>query len=134
MTDGTSEARTVSVTIARPPRAVYDYVADPATLPEWSYFESIAPAGEDRWTVTAPGGETATVRFAGPNELGVLDQAVEVAPGEVVTVPLRVVPNGTGSEVLFTAFRRPQYTDADFDADVAIVRADLARLKEILEG
>jgi polyketide cyclase/dehydrase/lipid transport protein len=134
MTEGTHEARTVSVTIARPPKAVYDYVADPANLPEWSYFESIAPAGDGRWTVTGPGGETATIGFAGPNELGVLDQDVEVAPGDVVHVPLRVVPNGVGSELMFTAFRRPEYTDADFDADVAIVRADLARLKEILEG
>jgi Polyketide cyclase / dehydrase and lipid transport len=134
MTDETSEARTVSVTISRPPRTVYDYVADPATLPLWAFFESIVPAGDGRWTVTGPGGETSTVSFAGPNEFGVLDQDVEVAPGDIVHVPLRVVPNGAGSEVLFTSFRRPEYSDADFDADVATVRADLARLKELLEG
>jgi hypothetical protein len=134
MSDRSSEARTVSVTIERPPRTVYDYVADPTTLPLWAFFESIAPAGDGRWTVTGPGGETSTITFAGPNEFGVLDQDVEVAPGDVVHVPLRVVPNGPGSEVLFTAFRRPDYSDDDFDADVAIVRADLARLKHLLEA
>ena len=133
MTD-TSEARTVSVTIARPPRTVYDYVADPATLPTWAFFESITPAGDGRWTTTGPGGETATITFAGPNDLGVLDQDVEVGPGDVVHVPLRVVPNGDGSEILFTAFRRPEYDDDDFDADVAVVLADLTRLKQILES
>lgn len=134
MTDRTGEARTVSVTIERPPQTVYDYVADPATLPLWTFFESITPAGDGRWTSTGPDGETAAIAFAPPNEFGVLDQDVEVAPGDVVHVPLRVVPNGPGSEVLFTAFRRPEYTDDDFDADVAVVRADLARLKELLES
>lgn len=134
MTDSTSEARTVSVTIDRPAKAVYDYVADPATLPLWAFFESITPAGDGRWTSTGPGGETATITFAAANEFGVLDQDVEVAPGDVVHVPLRVVPNGPGSEVLFTAFRRPECSDADFDADVAVVRADLGRLKQLLES
>ncbi|HEY6746925.1 MAG TPA: SRPBCC family protein [Mycobacteriales bacterium] len=134
MTDSTSETRTVSVTIARPPKTVYDYLADPATIPQWSYFESIEPAGDGRWTVTGPEGETATMTFAPQNGFGVADQNVEVAPGRWVHVPLRVVPNGSGSEVLFTAFRQPQYSDDDFDADVALVRTDLARLKQILES
>jgi hypothetical protein len=134
MTDRTSEARTVSVTISRPPETVYDFVADPATIPLWAFFESIAPAGDGRWTATGPGGEISTMTFAGRNEFGVLDQDVEVAPGDVVHVPLRVVPNGPGSEVLFTIFRRPEYSDDDFEADIAVVRADLARLKELCEN
>jgi hypothetical protein len=134
MTDSTREARTVSVTIDRPPKVVYDYLADPAQIPQWSFFESIEPAGDGRWTVTGPEGETATITFAPPNGFGVVDQHVEVGPNEWVHVPLRVVPNGAGSEVLFTAFRQPQYSDADYDADVALVRTDLDRLKQILEG
>ena len=133
MTDSTREARTVSVTIDRPPKTVYDYLADPANIPEWSYFESIEPAGDGQWTTTGPQGETATITFAPANGFGVADQNVEVAPGQWVHVPLRVVPNGDGSEVLFTSFRRPQYSDDDYDADVALVRTDLTRLKEILE-
>lgn len=134
MTESCREARTISASIARPPKAVYDYLADPATIPQWSFFESIEPAGDGRWTVTGPDGETAAITFAPPNGFGVLDQNVEVAPGRWVHVPLRVVPNGDGSEVLFTAFRQPQYSDDDFDADVAVVRADLTRLKQILES
>ncbi|HST66092.1 MAG TPA: SRPBCC family protein [Mycobacteriales bacterium] len=134
MTDCTREARTVSVTIDRPPKTVYDYLADPAQIPRWSYFESIEPSADGQWTVTGPEGETATMTFAPPNGFGVVDQNVEVAPGEWVHVPLRVVPNGDGSEVLFTAFRQPRYTDADFDADVVLVRTDLDRLKRILEA
>ena len=133
MTDTPRQARTVSVTIARPPKDVYDYLADPANIPDWAFFTSIEPAGDDRWTVTGPGGETAVMTFAPANGFGVVDQNVEVAPGDWVHVPLRVVPNGPGSEVLFTSFRQPHYSDDDYDADVALVRTDLARLKEILE-
>jgi hypothetical protein len=134
MTEPTRQARTVSVTIERPPKTVYDYLTDPAMIPQWSFFVSIEPAGDGAWTVTVPEGDTATMTFAPPNGFGVADQSVEVAPGEWVHVPLRVVPNGSGSEVLFTSFRQPQYSDADYDADVALVLTDLTRLKELLEA
>lgn len=134
MTDSTREARTVSVTIERPPQTVYDYLADPAMIPRWSFFSSIEPTGDGSWTVTGPEGETAMMTFAPPNGFGVADQNVEVGPGEWVHVPLRVVPNGAGSEVLFTSFRQPQYSDDDYDADVALVLTDLTRLKQILEA
>ena len=133
MTDSTREARTVSVTIGRPPKTVYDYLADPARIPEWSFVDSIEPAGDGRWTA-AIGDQTVTMVFAPPNGFGVLDQDVELSPGQWLHVPMRVVPNGSGSEVVFVSFRQSQYTDDDYDADIATVREDLARVKAILEA
>lgn len=52
--------------------------------------------------------------------------------GEVIYVPMRVIADGNGSEVVFT-LRRPGMTDEDFKADGEAVAADLARLKRVLE-
>lgn len=49
-------------------------------------------------------------------------------------VPVRVIADDSGSEVLFTLRRRPGMTDAEFEADADAVAADLARLKHVLEG
>ena len=127
------DARTVSVSIDRSPAEVYDYATDPRHLPDWSFFESVAPAGDD-WVAAVPGGAEVRLRFVPRNELGVLDHTVELGPGDLVSMTMRVVANEAGSEVLFTAFRRPGATDADFDADVAAVATDLATLKRRLEA
>jgi Polyketide cyclase / dehydrase and lipid transport len=128
----TAQARTASVSIDRTPAEVYGYLADPATFPEWSFFTSMEPAGDGRWTAGLPDGRTALLSFSGRNELGVLDHEVRVGDA-TVHVPMRVVPNGGGSEVLLTAFRRPGMSDEEFAADVAAVEKDLAALKALLE-
>jgi GrpB-like predicted nucleotidyltransferase (UPF0157 family) len=131
-TGWTAEARTVSVTVARDAREVYAYVAEARNLPAWSFVEAVEPAGS-AWTATVPGGGRVRMTFAGPNGLGVLDHDVELPTGEVVHVPLQVLPAGAGSVVLFTALRRPGMTDAEYAADVAAVERDLASLRQILD-
>jgi hypothetical protein len=46
---------------------------------------------------------------------------------------MRVIPNGTGSEVLFTAIQLPDITDEQFAQDLDTVRADLNKLRTVLE-
>jgi hypothetical protein len=74
------------------------------------------------------------VRFVPVNEYGVLDHDVVLPTGESVTNPLRVLPDGAGSEVVFSVRRRPGMTDEQWAADTAAVSADLATLKRVLEG
>ena len=91
------------------------------------------PAGDGAsWITDSPMGEVA-VRFAPPNDLGVLDHDVTLPDGVVVRNPLRVLPNDAGSEVVFTLFRRDGMDDAAFDADAVAVLEDLRRLREVLE-
>ena len=75
------------------------------------------------------------VAFAPPNDFGVVDHVVTplTSGGPAVDVPLRVVPNGSGSEVLLTLFQQPGMSDAQYAADATLVQADLARLKHALE-
>lgn len=73
------------------------------------------------------------VRFAPPNALGVLDHWVTVVSGEIHN-PMRVVPHGVGCVLTFTLRRQDGWTDALFDEDAALVSADLAKLKGMIEA
>ena len=127
------ETRFISISIARDPREVYDFVSNPASLPRWASGLGTSIKNVDgRWIADAPNGPI-EVRFAPRNDLGVLDHYVTLAPGVVVYVPMRVVPNGSGSELTFTLFRQPDMTDQKFKEDAEWVLRDLTKLKDILE-
>ena len=127
-------ARHVSTTIHRTPDAVVAIAGDPAALPRWAggLADGIRQV-EGRWVADSPMGEV-EVAFIGPIELGILDHDVTLPDGEIVHNPLRVLRNGDGSEVVFTVYQRPGMSDADVEADVAAVAADLERLRQLLEG
>jgi hypothetical protein len=74
-----------------------------------------------------------TVRFAPINEYGVLDHDVTLPDGTVVNNPVRVLVHPDGAEVVFTV-RQGDASDADFARDAAAVKADLERLKGLLEA
>jgi hypothetical protein len=121
----------VQVLIARTPQEVQAFVLDGRTLPAWSFNTAAEPSG-DGWLVTSPLGQ-ARLRFLDPDAPGVLDHDVEVAPGVVVHVPMRVRPHPAGSEVQITVLPAPGATEESFAEDVRTVEADLARLKDLLE-
>lgn len=128
------EVRHVSVSIDRPPAEVHAFASDPANLPRWArgLSGSIARVGGE-WVADSPMGKV-KVRFAPPNAFGVLDHDVVLESGESVHNPMRVVPNGGGSEVVFTLVRRPGVSDAEWVADADAVTRDLGALKRVLEG
>jgi uncharacterized protein YndB with AHSA1/START domain len=129
----TYESRTISVAIARPPGEVYDFASVPENLPRWASGLGTAGARDGADWVSRMEVGTVRVRLVPRNTLGVLDHDVTLPDGTVVTNPMRVVPNGAGSEVSFTLFRRPEMTGEMFEADAATVRADLHTLKRLLE-
>jgi hypothetical protein len=128
------DSRHIATSIDRPARAVYAFIADPTNLPSWAHGLANADVElvDGTWTVESPMG-TVTVRFTPPNDLGVADHDVTLPSGEVVTNPLRVVPNADGCDVVFTVHRRDGMSDAELDADVAAVTEDLATLRSLLE-
>ncbi|HEY5974763.1 MAG TPA: hypothetical protein VIU41_08485 [Geobacteraceae bacterium] len=127
------ESRTISIQINRDPATVYRFVADLAHFPGWatSFCQSISQT-TDGWLAQTPQGPVA-IRLALPNDFGVLDHYVTPASGTELYVPLRVMANGTGSEVVFTLFRLPGISTEDYAADAALVEKDLATLKAIME-
>lgn len=73
------------------------------------------------------------VRFAEPNSLGVLDHYVTLESGAMVFNSMRVLPNGTGSELVMVLFQSPVVTSAEFERDIAAITEDFARIKRVME-
>lgn len=127
-------SRTLSISIDRPPRDVYDFVSNPENLPKWApgFCRSVRKsAGE--WIVETADGPM-TIAFVARNELGVLDHAVTVVPGVTFENPMRVIRNASGSELIFTLFQTPDVSDEKFRADAGLVERDLRTLKDLLEA
>jgi hypothetical protein len=130
------EVRHVSVSIDRPPDVVYQFAAAPENLPNWAIGlgTSFRPRDDGSWIAEGGPVGSATVRFVERNRLGVLDHDVTIETGETIHNPIRVIPNGRGSEVVFTLFRRPDVSAAQFAQDAEAVENDLNRLKRLLES
>jgi hypothetical protein len=128
------ETRHLSVVIRSDWRTVAAFAGDPEQLPRWAAglaSGALRRAG-DELVLESPMGEV-RVRFAPPNDFGVLDHDVTLPDGTVVHNPLRVLTHPNGAEVVFT-LRRLEGVSADaFEADAQAVAADLERLRSLLE-
>ena len=124
----------VGVYIARPPAEVYEFASDPRNLPRWAagLARSEVKRDGDEWIADAPFGKV-RVRFVRRNSFGVMDHDVKLESGVTIHNPMRVVPNGEGSEFVFTLIRQPGMSDGQFAKDKAAVENDLKTLKDLLE-
>jgi hypothetical protein len=130
----TFESRTITVRIARAQHEVYAFASVPENFPRWgSGLARSLKKVNGEWVAEAPEGPV-KVRFTERNEFGILDHHVAIRPGVDIYIPMRVIANGTGSEVIFTVFRLPEMTDETFARDVEWVERDLRALKALLEG
>lgn len=118
------ESQTLSVTVGRQWKDVYEAIWRPENFPQWASGLSDLPRG-------AIG--TVRIRFTEHNPFGVMDHYVDTGKGSVVYVPMRVIANGEGAEVLLTLFRQPDMSDQQFTADAEWVKRDLRALKSLLE-
>jgi len=119
-------------TIDRPPAEVYAYVSNPINLPEWAAgLSGSIELIDGQWVAQSPMGRV-VVTFAPLNDYGVLDHSVALVNGQVFYNPMRVIADDEGSEVVFTLRRQPGMSDEDFARDADAVRADLARLRQLL--
>lgn len=130
----THEVRHLSVSIARAPDEVYAFASTPENLPRWATgLASAIRRVDGEWIADGPAGPV-KVRLAPRNELGVLDHRVLPESGPPILVPIRVIPNGGGSEVILTLVRERAVSDEEFARDAAWVARDLDALKRILES
>ena len=129
----TVESRTITVRIDRPFDEVYEFLVDPANWNQWAFgLGRNIRRSQDGWMADSDGG-VATVQFTPRNSFGVVDHTVIRPTGRRVYVPMRLIANGSGSELLFTLFREPNMADAQFASDAGFVQRDLDGLKRLLE-
>lgn len=126
-------AHTQTVTIQANPKVVFDFIANVENLPKWAviFCQGLRRDGS-RWIATTPGGDL-TISYAADPKLGVVDMYSSPAGGEEDTAYSRVIPNGDGSEFVFTFFQTPDISDDDFARQGAALRKDLGVLKGLLE-
>lgn len=124
----------VSVAVNRESAALYETFWRPECFPSWASGLSQAALrpGEDGWQADGPEGPL-TIRFTEYNSFGVMDHWVDLGGGRVVYVPMRIVANGSGSDVTLTLFQYPDMTEAVFARDLDWVRRDLEALKSLAE-
>jgi hypothetical protein len=129
-----AEATCLSVTIERSPDDVYAYASNPENLPKWApgLCTSVRKLFRD-WFLDTPAGEM-KLRFVERNSFRVMDHYVTDSAGVEVYIPARVIPNGSGSEIVFTVFREKGMTISDYEKDLHQVQSDLKALKRILES
>jgi hypothetical protein len=127
-------ARIIHVPIERNWREVYAFAAKPENMPRWAagLASGLEQKGEDWIADGGPIGKV-RVRFAPPNDFGVIDHRVTFESGEQFENALRVVPNGDGAEVMFTLLWHPGTDDAAFERDARQIEMDLLSLKGLLE-
>lgn len=127
-------SRTLSVRIDRDARDVYDFASVPENFSKWaSGLGKSLTNVHGEWIAETPQGP-AKVGFTKRNDFGVLDHYVTPEGGPEIYVPMRVIANGQGSEVLFTLFRLPGMSDEKFAEDAEWVMRDLTALKKLLEA
>jgi hypothetical protein len=123
----------ISVSINTSAADVYAFASNPMNLPKWAagLSASIKQEGDD-WVADSPMGKV-KVKFAPPNNLGVLDHEVTLPSGVTVYNPMRVIQNNTGSELMFTLYRQPDVSEEKYREDAGMVERDLKKIKHILE-
>ena len=128
-----NEVRHISVFIHRSPQAVYEFASKPENLPKWA--TGLGGNIEDvngEWIADSSIGRI-KIRMADHNRFGVLDHDVTLESGVVLHNPMRVVPHGNRSEVIFTFIRQSDMTDEQFTRDAQWVEKDLTILRDLLE-
>ena len=128
------DVRHVSISIQRPPVEVYRFARDGNNLAKWASGlgdQKVEGKGDD-WSAHGPLGDV-KIHFAAENAFGVLDHDVTLPNGTVVHNPLRVMPNGDGSTVVFSVLQQPGMKADAFANDVKHVEKDLMTLKSLLE-
>jgi hypothetical protein len=127
-------SRNLSISINRNAKDVYDFVCVPENFSLWaSGIGKSLKKVNGEWIAETPQGPM-KVRFTARNEFGILDHWVSLKPGVQVYIPMRVIANGNGSELIFTLFRLPDMSDEQFSADAEWVMRDLTSLKNLLEA
>ncbi len=114
--------RSLSISVERPAPRVYDFLCRPENLSRWAAD----------W-VGEPAHAPVAWCYSEPNAFGVLDFALRRPCGTTLYIPLRVVANAEGCNVVVTLFRRGGMSDADFAAAAERAGRDLMRATKLLE-
>lgn len=127
-------ARTYSVTINHEWQTLYERIWRPEFFQKWASGLAESGLREEggQWLADGQDGPI-RIRFTPHNEHGVMDHFVDQGDGAEIYIPLRVVQNGAGAEIMLTLYRQPDVDDDRFAGDIKWVNRDLKALKGLIE-
>jgi hypothetical protein len=125
-------SRTLSISINLDWHQVYEAVWRPEDFPKWAsgLSKSTLTREGNIWKAQGPDGQV-TIAFTAHNLFGIMDHWVTLGDGSVIYVPLRIIPNGDGTEVMLTLFRQPGMSEKQFAADAEWIARDLLSLRNL---
>jgi carbon monoxide dehydrogenase subunit G len=127
-------AAVVHISILAAPQSVVAFLTDMENWKTWApWVRSVTRQSEGSWSLDTTDGAM-TVQFVEPNSFGILDHRVTLASGMTVHNAMRVVPNGSGSELEMLVMQSPEMSTEQFDRDLQAVTDDFARLKTAAEA
>ncbi len=126
-----------SLEIDAPARRVFEYIADPAHLPEWTgAFKSIA--GRRAVLSTPEGTISIDLDVQASREHGTIDWAMTFPDGSLARAFSRLVDSGSGRTIYSFVLLPPpvplETIEGALDRQSRILGEELARLKQILES
>ena len=126
-----------SIGIDSPTGQVFEYVADPARLPEWTgAFKSIV--GRRAVLATPDGTISVDLDVQASREHGTIDWAMTFPDGSLAKAFSRVVESGSGQAIYSFVLLPPpvplEKIEGALDQQSRILGEELARLKQILES
>ena len=129
-------SHTLVFQIERPLDDVYEFLLEPTNFGKWVFAGDAQMrhlVGRE-WAVETSVGPR-IIRFAERNSYGVLDYFSKVTPDSPWhPIPMRVVANGEGTELIYTSFQRPGMSEVEWKSVIEWVNADLLALKSLLEA
>lgn len=129
-------SHTFSVQIDRPLDDVYEFLLKPTNFGKWVFAgdASMRHVGGRDWAVETSVGPR-IIRFAERNSFGILDYFALLTPDSPPhPIPMRVVANGEGTELIYTSFQRPGMSEVEWNSVIEWVTVDLLALKSLLEA
>lgn len=126
-------SQTLSLTIKRQWLDLYETIWKPEFFPKWVTGLDELPLQSTE--NEAKGKHSASVpkaRFSAHNEYGVMDYWIDNGFGKEIYMPMRIVPNQEGAQVLLTLFRQPFTSDEKFQQELDVLQHDLQRLYQLV--
>lgn len=112
------------------------FLAELENFPQWAsgLGRLRRKTGANAWLAEALDGSEVIIRIAPKNDFGIVDHYVVPEEGDEIYMPMRVIRNLDGSEIVFTLFQTENMSDKQFADDRAQIEKDLQALKKLLEG
>ncbi|MEZ3501016.1 polyketide cyclase [Pantoea sp. KPR_PJ] len=126
-------SQVVSQTIARNWLDLYETIWRPDYFAKWASGLSSSKLEQEGnyWRAQGPQGPV-RLRFTPHNPFGVMDHWTDSGFGKEIYMPMRVVANEQGAEIVMVVYRQPLLSDQKFFQEIEWVRSDLARLNSLL--